>query len=85
MVRQKEAGRRTANGEHFPTGGKTCAHRRLPFGTRLHVTDLDTGRSIVCRVNDRGPFGRGRVVDLSPAAAKALGMRETTNVRIRKV
>jgi rare lipoprotein A len=55
-------------------GGLTAAHRTLPFGTRLRVTDPASGRSVIVVVNDRGPFGRGRVLDLSVGAAKALGM-----------
>jgi rare lipoprotein A len=54
--------------------GLTAAHRTLPFGTRLQVTDPASGRSVIVVVNDRGPFGRGRVLDLSISAAKALGM-----------
>jgi hypothetical protein len=55
-------------------GGLTAAHKTLPFGTRLRVTDLKTGRSVVVTVNDRGPFNRGRVLDLCTGAARALGM-----------
>jgi rare lipoprotein A len=64
----------TANGERFNTHELTAAHRTLPFGTRLRVTDVATGRSVTVRVNDRGPFVRGRVVDVSHAAAETLGM-----------
>jgi rare lipoprotein A len=67
-------GHRTANGERFDGGGMTAAHRTLPFGTRVRVTDLRTGRSIVVRINDRGPYVRGRIIDLSPAARRALGI-----------
>lgn len=67
-------GNRTANGEHYDGSGMTCAHRTAPFGTRLRVTDTRTGRSIVCRVNDRGPWIAGRIVDLSRAAADRLGI-----------
>ena len=63
------AGRPAAHG-----GGLTAAHRTLPFGTRLRVTDPKTGRSVIVTINDRGPFGRHRVLDLSIAAARALGM-----------
>lgn len=52
----------------------TCAHRTLPFGTRVKVARVDDGRSVVVRVNDRGPYGKGRIVDLSYAGAQALGM-----------
>lgn len=69
-----ESGRRTASGEHFDPNALTAAHRRLPFGTRVRVTAAGNGRSVVVRINDRGPFVRGRVIDLSHAAARAIGM-----------
>ena len=69
-----KTGRVTANGERFRPMGFTCAHRRLAFGTKLKVTNLRNGRTVVVRVNDRGPFIRGRVLDLSLGAAKAIGM-----------
>ena len=78
----RESGHRTANGEPFPTAERTCAHRSVHFGTKLRVTDISTGRSIVCRVNDRGPFVAGRVIDLNPASARALGMTGTARVRL---
>ena len=68
------AGRPTATGERFNPGAMTAAHRTLPFGTRVRVTNTRNGRSVVVRINDRGPFIRGRVIDLSTAAARALGM-----------
>lgn len=68
------AGNRTASGERFDPDDMTAAHRTLPFGTRLRVTDPSTGRSVVVRVNDRGPFHKGRVLDLSEAAARELGI-----------
>ena len=64
----------TASGEKFNKNELTAAHRTLPFGTRLRVTDVDTGRSVTVRVNDRGPFVRGRVVDVSASAAESLGI-----------
>jgi len=67
------SGHRTANGERFPTREATAAHRTLPFGTRVRVTDQATGRAVTVRINDRGPFVRGRIIDLSPAARRALG------------
>jgi rare lipoprotein A len=75
---------RTASGEKFDERELTAAHRTLPFGTRLRVTSVDTGRSVTVRVNDRGPFVRGRVVDLSYSAAQELGMvgRGVTKVRV---
>ncbi len=67
-------GTQTANGERFDTHELTAAHRTLPFGTRLRVTNVATGRSVTVRVNDRGPFVPGRVVDVSHSAAETLGM-----------
>jgi rare lipoprotein A len=68
------AGTQTANGEKFNTHELTAAHRTLPFGTRLRVTNVASGRSVTVRVNDRGPFIPGRVVDVSYSAAETLGM-----------
>jgi rare lipoprotein A len=68
------SGGRTANGEVAAAGGLTAAHRSLPFGTMVKVTNTGSGRSVVVRINDRGPFVRGRVIDLTPAGARALGM-----------
>lgn len=68
------AGNRTASGERFDPDGMTAAHRTLPFGTRLRVTDPSTGRSVIVRVNDRGPFHKSRILDLSEAAARELGI-----------
>jgi len=67
------SGGRTANGEHARASGLTAAHRTLPFGTMVRVTNQRSGRSVVVRINDRGPFIRGRVIDLMPAAAHMLG------------
>lgn len=67
------AGRKTASGERFNPGGLTAAHRSLPFGTQLKLTNKQNGRSVVVRVNDRGPFVRGRAIDVSFGAAQALG------------
>ncbi len=67
-------GSRTASGEKFDKHELTAAHRTLPFGTRVRVTNLASGRSITVRVNDRGPFVAGRVIDVSRAAAEELGM-----------
>ena len=68
------SGQKTANGEYASAGGLTAAHRTLPFVTKVRVTNQHTGRSVVVRINDRGPFVRGRVIDITPAAAHALGM-----------
>ena len=67
-------GRRTANGERFDMHALTAAHRTLPFGARVEVTNPSTGRSVVVRINDRGPFHGGRVIDVSRAAAEKLGL-----------
>ncbi|GEJ55804.1 septal ring lytic transglycosylase RlpA family protein [Anaeromyxobacter diazotrophicus] len=75
-------GRLTASGERYDRHALTCAHRRYPFGTLLRVTDLESGRSVVVRVTDRGPFAEGRIVDLSYAAARALGMLERGLARV---
>jgi len=74
----------TASGEKFDRNELTAAHPSLPFGTKLRVTDVSSGRFVTVRVNDRGPYVRGRVVDISPSAAEALGMvdRGITNVRL---
>ena len=66
-------GRRMSNGERYDRNAFTCAHRTLPFGTRLKITNPRNGKSVIVRVTDRGPFVRGRVVDLSYAAARELG------------
>ena len=60
----------------------TAAHRRLPFGTKVRVTNKGTGRSVVVRINDRGPFVKGRIVDLSGAAAHAIGMKTTAKISL---
>ena len=67
-------GARTASGEPLHHDSMTCAHRTYPFGTLLRVTDQSSGRSVVVRVNDRGPFIRGRIIDLSWGAARELGI-----------
>ena len=66
-------GEKTANGEHASPHKLTAAHKSLPFGTRVRVTNRRNGRSVVVRINDRGPFVRGRIIDLTPAGAHALG------------
>jgi rare lipoprotein A len=76
-------GRKTANGERMNPAAMTAAHRTKPFGSHITVTLLATGRSVVVRVNDRGPFVRGRCVDLSYGAARALGMGGTARVSVQ--
>ena len=70
-------GRRTANGERFNQYALTAAHKSLPFGTKVKVTNLRNGKSIVVRINYRGPFVHGRVIDLSNAAAQAIGVHSS--------
>lgn len=65
-------GRKTANGERFDQGKLTAAHRTMPFGTRVRVTNTQNGKSVVVRINDRGPFAKGRVIDLSSSAFKSI-------------
>jgi rare lipoprotein A len=68
------SGRRTASGERAQAGALTAAHKSLPFGTMVRVTNTRNNKSVVVRINDRGPFVRGRVIDLTPAGARAIGM-----------
>jgi peptidoglycan lytic transglycosylase len=75
--------RRTASGEIYDMYAMTAAHRTLPFGTRVRVTNLENGRHVVVRINDRGPFVRDRVIDVSWAAAGKLGMRKKGTARVR--
>ncbi|PSN16717.1 septal ring lytic transglycosylase RlpA family protein [filamentous cyanobacterium CCT1] len=76
-------GRRSASGEMFNQNALTAAHRTLPFGTQVRVTNLSTGQSVVVRINDRGPFGHGRVIDLSSAAAAQIGLRASGVGRVQ--
>ncbi len=71
---KKATGARTASGERIHHDSLTCAHKLYPFGTNLKVTNLTNGKSVIVKVIDRGPFGRGRIIDLSWGAAKAIGM-----------
>ena len=75
-------GRRTASGETFNANALTAAHRTLPFGTRVRVVNKSTGRSVVVRINDRGPYAHGRVIDLSRASAQAIGILEIGSVEL---
>ena len=76
-------GQQTASGEKFDTNDLTAAHPTLPFGTRLRVTNVATGRSVTVRVNDRGPYIPGRIVDVSHSAANALGMVESGVAKVK--
>ena len=78
-------GRRTASGEIFNTHALTAAHRSLPFGTQVRVTNERTGRSVVVRINDRGPYAHGRIIDLSKAAAQAVGVAGVGRVTLTRL
>jgi len=78
-------GRRTASGEIFDTRAMTAAHRTLPFGTQIRVTNRKTGRSAVVRINDRGPYAHGRIIDLSKASAEALGISGVAPVELTRL
>lgn len=78
-------GHKTANGERLAPGTLTAAHKTLPFGTKVLVTNQRNGHSVVVRINDRGPFVRGRVIDLTPAGARALGFKGLAPVTLTVV
>jgi len=67
------SGEKTANGEYAHASALTAAHKTLPFGTKVKVTNVNTGRSVIVRINDRGPYIKGRIIDLTPAGAQAIG------------
>ncbi len=75
-------GKRTSSGEIYDMNALTAAHKTLPLGTIVKVVDLETGRSVIVRINDRGPFIPGRIIDLSYAAAQELGMIEKGTARV---
>ena len=76
-------GRRTANGETFNMHELTAAHRSLPFGTWVKVTNLNNGKDVIVRINDRGPYVKGRIIDLSVGAAKELGIVQSGIVQVK--
>ena len=76
-------GRRTANGERFNMNAMTAAHKSLPFGTKVRVTNRRNGKSVVVRINDRGPYHGGRIIDLSRAAAARIGMLGAGTARVK--
>jgi rare lipoprotein A len=78
-------GKRTASGERFNTNELTAAHKTLPFGTRVRVKSLTNGKEVVVRINDRGPFVKGRIIDLSQAAAQALGLSGIKQVTLERL
>src|SRR5215471_3247520 len=81
-VYSASSGPKTANGERVRSHALTAAHRTLPFGTKVRVTNIGNGRSVVVRVNDRGPFVRGRIIDLTAAGANALGFSGIARVTV---
>lgn len=76
------AGNRTANGERFNPNALTAAHRTLPMGTKLKVTNKANGKSVIVRINDRGPFAKGRIIDVSRAAAEKISMIRSGTARV---
>jgi rare lipoprotein A len=76
-------GKRTSNGETFDMNALTAAHRTFPFGTKVRVINLENDKSVIVRVNDRGPFKEGRIMDLSLGAAKAIDLVQTGTARVR--
>ena len=76
------AGNRTASGERFDPDQMTAAHPTLAFGSKVRVTNLSNGQSVIVRVNDRGPFGGRRVIDISQAAAKEIGMHRSGTAKV---
>jgi rare lipoprotein A len=81
-VYANESGVGTASGQRLNPGALTAAHRSLSFGTKVRVTNKNNGRSVIVTINDRGPFVRGRVIDVTPAAARALGFSGLTQVTL---
>lgn len=83
-VYSTESGNRTASGARLNPGAMTAAHRSFPFGSKVRVTNRRNGRSVVVTVNDRGPFVRGRIIDVTPAAAQALGFSGLAPVTVER-
>jgi rare lipoprotein A len=76
------SGEKTANGEYAHAHALTAAHKTLPFGTRVKVTNMQNGRSVIIRINDRGPYIKGRIIDLTPAGARAIGSSGLARVEL---
>ena len=83
MASYYKSGKRTANGEAYKPMGLTAAHRTLPFDTKVLVTNVRNGKSVIVRINDRGPFIRGRIIDLSLGAAKVVGITATGVAKVK--
>jgi rare lipoprotein A len=83
-VYSTDSGSGTASGQKLNPQALTAAHRTLPFGTKVRVTNKRNGKSVVVTINDRGPFIRGRIIDLTPAGAKALGFSGLTQVTVNR-
>lgn len=79
---KKFHGRKTASGERYNQNKMTAAHKTLPFGTNVRVKNIENGKSVVVRINDRGPFKKGRIIDVSRAAAKKLGMINSGTAKV---
>jgi len=79
------AGRKTANGERYKPMGLSAAHKTLPFGTAVKVTNLDNDKSVIVTINDRGPYIRGRIIDMSQGAAKKIGLLATGTAKVKVV
>jgi rare lipoprotein A len=84
-VYSAESGNQTASGQRLDPGAFTAAHRTLPFGTKVRVTNTRNGRTVVVTINDRGPFVRGRVIDLTPAGARPLAFSGLTEVTLEVI
>ena len=76
------SGEKTANGEYAHASAFTAAHNSLPFGTKVKVTNVQTGQSVIVRINDRGPYIKGRIIDLTPAGARAIGFSGLAQVEL---
>jgi rare lipoprotein A len=83
-VYSTQSGSRTASGGRLDPGALTAAHRSLPFGSKVRVTNRKNGHTVVVTVNDRGPFVRGRIIDVTPAAARALGFSGLAQVTVNR-
>src|SRR4051812_41417752 len=82
LYSSRDQGTRTSSGRPLHDGALTAAHRTLPFGSRVRVTNRANGRSVVVTITDRGPYLRGRVIDLTPAGARAIGMSGLASVTV---